>query len=446
MRVRNLGRKSLVEIRNTLKKLGFGISFQLIASGICDVAQEWLAKNTAAHLSCSLKERLSELDCDVSSVYDIYTVYNEQNRSLPFEERLVKFVLGYYYSHSKHSIANVSKDPNICENIFDWTDKLLDADDGKDLDEDVDTLVKDITGPHNVSVQPTALTALERMTGLRRVKEMVHDISAHCVISKMKQEAGAKEQIFVPNALFLGNPGTGKTTVAKIMAQLYKEIGLIKKGHLVTAEQSDLIGKYLGQTAPKVKEVFKSALGGVLFVDEAYMLGENDIYGKEAVATLANMMTEYKGQCCIILAGYEEQMNRMIRETNPGLRERFPFKLIFDDYNPEEIMEIFMSKLDDSKLRISGEGRDIVFGVINKLYETRNEEFANARVAENIFQEVALQQERRLFRVLRTSGSTFTARSLFSITKADCKLACERITAPARDPFQGKRTIGFLAG
>jgi stage V sporulation protein K len=181
-------------------------------------------------------------------------------------------------------------------------------------------------------------------------------------------------------------------------------------------------------------------------VDEAYTLNTEYSYGKEAVATLTNMMTEYKGRCCVILAGYEDRMNRMMRETNPGLRERFPFRLVFDDYSAGELMEIFMNKLEGAKLRISNEGRQIVNETIEKLVEERNEEFSNARVAENIFQEIVLQQERRLYQA-HTSKTVLTARTLFSITKADCESASKKVISLNHKPLKIVQPIGFtIAG
>ena len=157
------------------------------------------------------------------------------------------------------------------------------------------------------------------------------------------------------------------------------------------------------------------------------------------------MMTEHKGQCCVIFAGYEDRMNHMMRNSNPGLRERFPFKLIFDDYSTEELMDIFMGKLEYSKLRISKEGQHIVSGMINMAYENRNEEFSNAREVENVFQEIVLQQERRLF-LAHTQNVSLTARTLFSITKADCESAVRIISAGSNKTLKMKQAIGFSAG
>jgi len=399
MSVRNLGRKSCEEISEKLKSLGFSIHFQLSASGICELAKSWLKNYRIENVLLRLlEERLAELECDTGPIQDSFVAYNEKNYDLPLEQKVIKFVLGYY----QHETERKSLLDMICNHDF-FDIELEEDDEDEDEDEDHHSETQG-SGPateggeiQGITAKPAALAALERMTGLRRVKEMVSDISAHCIISIMKKQAGGKEQVFIPNALFLGNPGTGKTTVARIIAELYKEIGLLKKGHLVVKDQSDLIGEYVGQTAPKVKEAFTSALGGVLFVDEAYTLNAGYSYGQEAAAMLANMMTEYKGQCCVILAGYEDSMNRMMRETNPGLRERFPFRLVFDDYSADELMEIFMSSLEDSKLRISKEGRQVVNMMIGELLSNRDEEFANARIVENILQEIVLHQERRLY-------------------------------------------------
>ena len=155
-------------------------------------------------------------------------------------------------------------------------------------------------------------------------------------------------------------------------------------------------------------------------------------------------MTEYKGECCVILAGYEEQMNKMMRETNPGLRERFPFKLIFDDYSAEELMEIFKRKLEDEKMRVSREGVQIIQALVGKLYEKRGEEHANARLVENIYQEIILQQERRLYQA-QINKVTLTAGKLFSITKADCESASRIVLASQIKQHNRMQPIGFKA-
>jgi len=424
------------EITYALIKLGYKRHFLLACSNICTLLSGWmLERNDQLNFVRFLDAKLLLLGCDSPFSLKTYTVFQEKNASLPIQQQIIKFVLGYY--------------PHYMDKIL-WPGLLLDED--GDIVHDVPNDVRILTeSPDAIAamektgiyVKPSALTALERMTGLQNIKEMVHNITAHCTISKMKQQAGVDVPSFVPNAIFLGNPGTGKTTVAKIIAQLYKEIGLLEKGQLITAGQADLIGAYLGQTAPKVKEVFKSALGGVLFVDEAYSLNDGYVYGKEAVSTLTNMMTEFKGQCCVILAGYEQSMNQMMRDVNPGLRDRFPFRLVFGDYTVNELMEIFSKKLEDNKTNISREGRRIVFETINTLYQNKDDQFANARLIDNIFQAIMFQQERRLYHE-HMKNQPLTQNILLSIRTADCVTATQKILEQNKNSHSKTHPIGFI--
>jgi stage V sporulation protein K len=183
--------------------------------------------------------------------------------------------------------------------------------------------------------------ALDRLIGLENVKELVYEIYALLQVTRLRQEAGLQTQSQVYHMVFKGNPGTGKTTVARLLAKLFQDMGLLTKGHLVEVERADLVGEYIGHTAQKTRELVKRALGGVLFVDEAYSLargGEKD-FGKEAIDTLVKAMEDYKNQFVLILAGYTMEIDDFLL-TNPGLPSRFPIRMTFPDYTVDQLIQI----------------------------------------------------------------------------------------------------------
>jgi SpoVK/Ycf46/Vps4 family AAA+-type ATPase len=197
--------------------------------------------------------------------------------------------------------------------------------------------------------------------------------------------------------VFSGNPGTGKTTVARLLAQIYHEIGLLSKGHLIETDRSGLVGGYVGQTAVKTQEVIKSALGGILFIDEAYSLAqesEND-YGKEAIDTLLKAMEDHRDDLIVIVAGYPALMEKFLY-SNPGLESRFNKFIYFEDYNDIELYEIFMLMCQDSNLSLDEGAEDYLKQYFKKVYENRSKNFANGRAVRNLFEEVITNQANRL--------------------------------------------------
>ncbi|WP_454191727.1 AAA family ATPase [Paenibacillus sp. Marseille-Q7038] len=238
---------------------------------------------------------------------------------------------------------------------------------------------------------------LDELVGLESIKDFVFEIYAFLQIAQMRTEAGLVSGSHVYHMVFKGNPGTGKTTVARIVAKLFQKMGVLTKGHLIEVERADLVGEYIGHTAQKTRDLVKKSLGGILFIDEAYSLargGEKD-FGKEAIDTLVKAMEDHKNQFILILAGYSEEID-FFMQTNPGLPSRFPIQIEFPDYSIDQLIQIseLMAKERDYILMPQS-----ILKLKQHLLEEKNDTsqaFSNARYVRNIIEKSIRHQAVRL--------------------------------------------------
>src|SRR5215217_654327 len=237
---------------------------------------------------------------------------------------------------------------------------------------------------------------LDSLIGLETVKEQVRALIAFLEVQGRRAEHGLSEVATTQNLVFLGNPGTGKTTVARLLAEMYRSMGLLRRGHLVEVDRAGLVGQYVGLTAIKTERVIRRALDGVLFVDEAYSLareGERLDFGDEAIETLLKRMEDNRHRLVVIVAGYPRLMRRFL-ESNPGLRSRFSREIEFPDYSEDELVAIFRRFAAEAEYTI-GEGAE---ETLRATFENsqRGESWGNARFARTLFEQALNAQALRL--------------------------------------------------
>jgi len=248
------------------------------------------------------------------------------------------------------------------------------------------------------------LLELNSLIGLGDIKTLVREMQAFIHIQKRRQEERLVTEPLVLHMIFKGNPGTGKTTVARLLGKILRLMGVLAKGHLIEVERADVVGEYIGHTAQKTREQIKKALGGILFIDEAYALargGEKD-FGKEAIDTLVKSMEDHKDNLVVILAGYRREMEDFLK-TNPGLNSRFPIHVDFKDYCIDELLEIAAHLLDKKQYRLSTGSVAKLGAILSQQLHSNRENFGNARLVRNLIERGIRKQALRLFKKERSS-------------------------------------------
>lgn len=266
------------------------------------------------------------------------------------------------------------------------------------------------------------LTELDSFIGLNNIKQAIRDFISYLEFLNERRKHGLKaEEKIAINAVFLGNPGSGKTTIARLLGNIFKAMGILPSGHVIEVDRAGLVGQYIGETAQKTEKVINDAMGGVLFIDEAYTLvkkgGSSQDFGQEAIDILLKRMEDRKGEFVVIAAGYTEEMNAFLN-SNPGLKSRFTHTFVFEDYTPEELIQIFNLYLKKEEYNITSDALELLKKEFINLYRNRDKSFGNARLVRKIFEEAKINLSKR---IINLPESNRTKENLNTITLDDIK-------------------------
>ena len=258
---------------------------------------------------------------------------------------------------------------------------------------------------------------LNSLIGLGSVKKEVRALANFVKLQKQREAQGLKNAKGSYHLVFYGSPGTGKTTVARIVGRIYKDLGVLKRGHTVETDRAGLCGQYVGQTGPKTDSIIMKALDGVLFIDEAYALtpegGNGNDYGQEAVSTILKRMEDYRDRLVVIVAGYKDEMHRFI-DSNPGLRSRFNRYIDFPDYSAQELKDIFKMYLKKNQYTLAPDAEEYLSEKLDYAVAHKDRNFGNARFVRNMLEKSIQEQANRLSNV-----NNATKAQLTTLTKED---------------------------
>ena len=303
---------------------------------------------------------------------------------------------------------------------------LIPIDDDEETDGSADTTEQTVQAEQNDSVvinevlEGDPYKELDELIGLENVKKEVRTLANFVKIQKQREAQGLKTPKMSYHLVFTGSPGTGKTTVARIVARIYKDLGVLKKGHTVETDRSGLVAEYMGQTAIKTNAIIDSALNGVLFIDEAYALVPENPgrdYGQEAISTLLKRMEDDRDKLVVIIAGYTKEMQRFI-DSNPGLQSRFNRYIDFPDYSSSELADIFKMYTQKNQYALTPDAERYLKQRLDSVVLHKDRNFGNARYVRNIFEKSIQQQANRLSRQKNVSKAQLTELTLNDIQQA----------------------------
>lgn len=352
----------------------------------------------------------------------LYKIADELDNILCNDEKIKKLCNDFIENNTSSSIIGIFDElNNVIQQKEDNRNVLLLLKDLKDTIyllfgyREIRSIVSNkqiINDSYNVDTQyltlDELLSMLNSLVGLQNVKKEVENLICYQKVQKMRQKYGLSHSNKTMHMAFMGNPGTGKTTVARIVGRIYKTLGILSQGHFIEASRTDLIAGYQGQTALKVKEVIKRAKGGVLFIDEAYSITENDnsdAYGKECLTELTKALEDYRDDLVVIVAGYTEPMKHFF-ESNPGLKSRFNTFIEFNDYNLEELKEILISMCKKNDYLIDDIAMNKICDNLSKMISQKNKDFPNGRLMRNIYEKLTINHARRVVEITNPNELT----------------------------------------
>jgi SpoVK/Ycf46/Vps4 family AAA+-type ATPase len=342
---------------------------------------------------CSITQNSALNGSVAEGLVDLVKGYLEYQEAAN-REKIKKAILTYTYNLVSLDRQITEKESRFYKKFeCSFNDKIKQTDEGSVSIEStrhgMDKKHEDISG---------IIKEINALTGLENIKTEVKSIINMIQIQQMRKERGLKQLEMSNHMVFLGNPGTGKTTIARKLGNIYRILGLLSKGHFIETDRSGLVAGYLGQTAIKTTDVLNSALGGILFIDEAYSLANeesHDQYGQEAIETLLKYMEDHRDDLIVIVAGYSEQMVRFI-DSNPGLKSRFNKYLVFQDYDATELAEIYSSMTKDAHYAMTPCAWHKIKELCHEITLIKTKNFGNGRAIRNLFEKTVARQANRL--------------------------------------------------
>jgi len=387
-------------------------------------------------------------DYSPEQLYDIMMVFAREKKYImsPQAEARARECIRQMYDSRDKDFANGRAMRSLFDNICKKQAQRLQHGDLSQLSDTQLMTIEDEDIPFEAPKAVDYTECLKKLDGLVGLAAVKKEISNLAAFLNLQIKRGESNTFQGKHYVFTGNPGTGKTTVARIMADVFKTLGIVARGQLVEADRAKLVAGYSGQTAIKTNQLIDTAMGGVLFIDEAYTLksSDGDTFGAEAIDTLLKRLEDDRGKFICIVAGYTDQMHDFI-DSNPGLKSRFTQTIHFDDYTPDELTQIFLNLAATKNFVISDDTRGVIHRQFEQLYLRRDKNFGNAREARRIFDETVERQSQRLVSLMSDPG--FKEEDMYRLTNDDLPSAQSEKARPLDevlnelDDFVGMRSV-----
>jgi SpoVK/Ycf46/Vps4 family AAA+-type ATPase len=391
--------------------------FVVVAAGYRNEMQRFINSNPG------LKSRFDRYihidDYNSNELFEIFHYFVRKNNYKITKDasELVREMITELYNKRDKNFANAREVRKIFETSLINLSKRVITDNSKESDL---ITIKDIPFKKEEPQKLDELMSeLNKLTGLQSIKKEIHKLSSLLKAEKKRKEILGEELIFDYHFVFMGNPGTGKTTVARLLGKIFKSLGLLSSGHTIEVQRSDLVASFIGQTSEKTNQVIDTAMGGILFIDEAYSLVVKDSpkdFGSQSIQTILKRMEDDKGKFVLIVAGYPNEMKEFL-ESNPGLDSRFRKKITFEDFNADELFDIYKMMSADKKLKLSSDAEASLKNKFEIITSSKGKNFGNGRTVRNLFLETLENQSFRIAELL--DRADFDSDKLFLIEKDD---------------------------